>query len=472
MQMGRYFLGPVLAALTLASPILAKEQGAWFDERQTRFEQWQAAHREVQQRISELKTRTSVLIGQHQQAREQAKADERRVELISHSRGLPAEAKQQIRDLLQQASGLLSSGNCERAISLFKRTIEIDPANANANLGIGQCLRQQGDLNGASEYLTRTVTMAALSPETEAAKLAAMMALQALPPPPDSDVDEPPVIFRTPAAPAEVWDAPEAPVMTIIPAGEFTMGAPATERFYQEWETQHRVTIGYPLAVSKYNVTRGEFAAFVAATGYDAYVGKGCSIYAEDRFRRDTNADWRTPGFAQSDDHPVVCVSYDDAVAYADWLTQTTGHKYRLPSEAEWEYAIRAGTTTIYYWGTEIGKGNANCDGCNGPRDSRSTTPGGTYPPNAFGLYDMSGNVWKWLADCWNNTYSGAPTDGSVWNTGNCALRGRRTGSWFNLDEPRPNDRRAPGRLRSAGRFGSIPELRYSSFGFRIVREL
>ena len=470
MRMGRCFPGPVFAALTLAFPLLAAEQGAWLDERQTLFAQWQATNPDIQQQVSELKTLTAALVSQHR-ARQQAEAEERRAQLISHSRTLPAQAQQQIRDLMQQASDHLSSGNCERAMPLFRRTIEIDPARASASLGIGRCLRRQGDSNGASEYLTRAVTMAALTPEGEAAGTSAMMALQALPPPPDPDVDQPPVIFRAPDAPAEVWDAPEAPVMTVIPAGEFTMGAPATEQYFQAWETQHRVTISYPLAVSKYNVTRGEYAAFVAATGYDSYVGRGCNVY-DSGFSGDANADWRTPGFVQSDEHPVVCVSYDDAVAYADWLTQTTGHKYRLPSEAEWEYATRAGTTTIYYWGTEIGDGNANCDGCNGPSSLQRTTPGGAYPPNAFGLYDMVGNVWKWLADCWNNTYAGAPTDGSAWTTGNCALRGRRTGAWFNVSEPRPNDFRAPGRLRSAGRFGSIPGLRYSTFGMRVVREL
>ena len=316
MKMGRHFPGPLFAALTLSLPVLAAEQGAWFDERQTLFAQWQATNPEIRRQLSELKTLTAELVSQHR-ARRQAEDEERRAALISHSRTLPAQAQRQIRDLMQQASDHLSSGSCERAMPLFRRTLEIDPAHANASLGIGRCLRREGDLEGASEYLTRTVEMAALTPEGAGAGTSAMMALQSLPPPPDPDVDQPPVIFRAPDAPAEVWDAPAAPIMTIIPAGEFTMGAPPTEQYFQAWETQHRVTIGYPLAVSKYNVTRGEFAAFVAAAEYDGFAGEGCNTY-DGGFRRDSNADWRTPGFVQSDDHPVVCVSHGDAVAYAD----------------------------------------------------------------------------------------------------------------------------------------------------------
>ena len=126
----------------------------------------------------------------------------------------------------------------------------------------------------------------------------------------------------------------------------------------------------------------------------------------------------------------------------------------------------------MYYWGTQIGDGNANCDGCYKGEHEMKPTAGGKFPPNPFGLYDMVGNVWKWLEDCWNPSYDGAPTDGSAWLSGNCSLRGRRTGSWFNLEKARPDDPRAPGRLRSAGRFGSMPGLRISSFGFRVVREL
>jgi formylglycine-generating enzyme required for sulfatase activity len=135
---------------------------------------------------------------------------------------------------------------------------------------------------------------------------------------------------------------------------------------------------------------------------------------------------------------PSSCVNYHDGVAYARWLTQRTGHTYRLPSEAEWEYATRAGTTTSYSWGEELGTGHAHCDGCNDSPPRLRPMPGGSFPPNAFGLYDASGKVWKWLADCWNPTYVGAPADGSAWETGNCLLRGRRGGSWFNVSEARP----------------------------------
>ncbi|MDG2004858.1 MAG: SUMF1/EgtB/PvdO family nonheme iron enzyme, partial [Novosphingobium sp.] len=377
--------------------------------------------------------------------------------------------KGRVAALVEQATSLADEDNCGDAINRYGQALAIDPASVAANLGMGKCLGSADNPGRAGTFLTRAINSPADDVASRQAKLRAMMALQSLPPPKDTTVSDPPVIFRVSDKPEEVWDAPEAPVMVIIPAGEYTMGAPANEQYFQPWETQRRVTIGTPLAVSKYNVTRGEFAAFVADTGYDE---KGCDIWADDTFKWDPEGDWSRPGFEQSDEDAVACITWHDAKAYADWLSRKTGHRYRLPSEAEWEYAVRAGTTTAYYWGNELGTGNANCDGCDeGPHEMKPTA-GGKFPPNAFGLYDMVGNVWKWLEDCWNPTYAGAPTDGSAWLSGNCSLRGRRTGSWFNLDKPRPDDPRAPGRLRSAGRFGSMPGLRISSFGFRLVREL
>ena len=161
-------------------------------------------------------------------------------------------------------------------------------------------------------------------------------------------------------------------------------------------------------------------------------------------------------------------MSWNDAKEYVAWLSKLTGKPYRLPSEAEWEYAARAGTQTAYSWGEAIGKGNANCWVCGSDWD-RKLAPVGSFAPNAFGLYDMHGNVWEWVEDCNNNSYDGAPTDGSAWTVdimgpqgGSCVFRVNRGGA-FN------NDFRG---LRSASRSFNSPESSWQNVGFRVGRTL
>ena len=151
---------------------------------------------------------------------------------------------------------------------------------------------------------------------------------------------------------------------------------------------------------------------------------------------------------------PVIFVSWEDAVAYTKWLSEQTGERYRLPSEAEWEYAARSGTKKKKYsWGNEIGHNRANCDGCGSQWDNRKTAPVGSFGPNIWGLHDMHGNVKEWVQDCWNGSYQGAPTDGSAWESGDCSQRVLRGGAWnYN-----------PGILRSAYRrkfTGLVPAQR------------
>ena len=186
--------------------------------------------------------------------------------------------------------------------------------------------------------------------------------------------------------------------------------------------------------------------AFVRATGHQAA------------------ADWRHPPFPQTDRHPVVNVSWNDAKAYVAWLSQTTERQYRLPSEAEWEYAARAGTATARYWGdrTRDACRYANVDdtahGCEGGYGR--TMPVGSFEHNRFGLYDMLGNVWEWTEDCWNGNYDGAPADGSPWLRGNCSRRVMRGGSW-GLD---------PKRIRSANRNYGTTGIWGDIIGFRVAR--
>ena len=218
---------------------------------------------------------------------------------------------------------------------------------------------------------------------------------------------------------------------------------------------QHGVKIPAPIAVGAHEVTRGQFAAFVEETGYDA---KGCYVFAEGSFGYDAEKSWQDPGFEQTVDHPVACVSHDDATAYTKWLSEKTDQTYRLLSESEWEYVARAGMQTRFWWGDDepVSK-QANFMGTVG-----RTTEIQSYPSNPFGLYDTAGNVWEWTQDCWNNSYQGAPDDGGAWLEGDCEARVLRGGAWGS----------GPGNLRSANRSWNRPGGRTYFFGFRVARTL
>src|ERR1700682_3279202 len=175
--------------------------------------------------------------------------------------------------------------------------------------------------------------------------------------------------------------AKDCPEMVVIPSGEFMMGSPPSESAFDNEYPQHKVTIAKPFAVSKFDVTFAD---------WDACVSIGGCVVAPDR------------GFG-SGTRPVINVSWDDAQQYAAWLSMMTGQSYSLLTEAEWEYAARAGTTTAYYWGDETGVGHANCDGCGSQWGTQQTAPVGSFRPNAFGLYDMAGNIWQWVQACMND---------------------------------------------------------------------
>jgi formylglycine-generating enzyme required for sulfatase activity len=235
--------------------------------------------------------------------------------------------------------------------------------------------------------------------------------------------------------------AKECPEMVVIPAGEFTMGSPATEKDRSDEEgPQHDVTIATPFAVSKFDVTFADWDACVA--------GGGCPQIDDRGKGRGTR--------------PVINVNWQQAQQYVAWFSQMTGKPYRLLTEAEWEYAARADTMTPYYWGDEIGTGNANCKGCGSQWDGKEPAPVGSFPPNDFGLYDMAGNVYQWVEDCDHDNYVGAPTDGSAWISGECSSRIVRGGSWW----------MPPRELRSANRPWESPGLGLDGVGFRIARSL
>ena len=235
--------------------------------------------------------------------------------------------------------------------------------------------------------------------------------------------------------------ARDCPEMIVVPAGAFTMGSPATEKNRHDDESpQHEVTIAKPFAVSKFEATFADWVACVS-------VG-GCPRTSDSGFGRGLK--------------PVINVTWDNAQQYVAWFSKMTGQRYRLLTEAEWEYAARAGTMTAYFWGDEIGTGHANCASCGSQWDNSGPAPVGSFKPNAFGLHDMHGNVWEWVKDCYHDNYNGAPADGSAWTTGDCDRRVLRGGSW----SPSPQT------LRSAGRLSNPPDIRFYNLGFRVARTL
>jgi len=268
-------------------------------------------------------------------------------------------------------------------------------------------------------------------------------------------------------------DCPDCPEMVVAPAGRFMMGSPASEPERESPKKgtespQHMVTIGRPLAVGRFAVTRGEYEAFVRETSHAS--GDKCYTYEDDKWEERSSRSFRNPGFPQDDRHPVVCVNWHDAKAYAAWLSGKAGKTYRLLSEAEREYVTRAGTTTPFWWGTSITPRQANYNGSAEPYKGggskgeyrKHTLPVDSFEPNPWGLYQVHGNVWDWTEDCRNDTYQGAPTDGAAWTSGNCRLRVVRGGSWGNL----------PQHLRSAYRLKSSTGGRGSNQGFRLARTL
>ena len=270
--------------------------------------------------------------------------------------------------------------------------------------------------------------------------------------------------------------------MVIVPAGKFVMGAPPGEEererlaaeFRGRSEPQRSVSVG-SFSAGKFEVTRGQYRAFAEAT---RRASDGCFSWTGTAFELDPALDWRNAGYPQDDAHPVTCVSWEDAAAYAGWLSRETGRKYRLLTEAEWEYAARAGSSTARYWGDDPGMSctfaNA-ADLATGARvpgastwngvdcDDRHawTAPVGSYRANAFGLYDMLGNVEEWTQDCWSRNLSGAPADASARTAGDCALRAVRGGSWLDA---------AVG-VRAAYRVGSPVSIRVYRRGFRVAAD-
>ncbi|TKC81647.1 formylglycine-generating enzyme family protein [Trinickia terrae] len=241
----------------------------------------------------------------------------------------------------------------------------------------------------------------------------------------------------TAAAGQEIKDCPTCPALIALNPGAFTMGNNADD---PSEKPAHRVTIGHPFALAKYSVTVAQWKACVSALA--------CPPLSNDS--------------GGGPNAPVRDVSWDDAQHYLKWLTKITGKTYRLPTEAEWEYAARGGTSSRYWWGDTMKKGNANCKDCGDPWHADAPSDVGSFAANPFGLYDMNGGVWEWVSDCWHSSYKNAPADGRSWDEPMCEARVIRGGSW--KDDA--------SYMLSSTRFKYDGSVRYSENGFRVARDM
>ena len=266
----------------------------------------------------------------------------------------------------------------------------------------------------------------------------------------------------------EFRECPDCPVMVGIPAGTFLMGSPKNEQGRFDSEGPQRVVSIKAFALGKYDITTAQFIDFLKSTGHQPIPCNRILDYA-----------WGSPGRGlelQLPNWPAVCLEWIDAEAYVEWVNAKV-HKerpalapgpgpYRLPSEAEWEYAARAGTKTARWWGEAIGRNRANCNGCGSPWDDRLLATVESFAPNPFGLYGMLGNAWQWTEDCWHPNYIHAPDDGRAWTEKNCDKHVIRGGSWNSL----------PVLVRSASRSFSTSDGgdydNSSLTGFRVARDL
>ena len=292
-----------------------------------------------------------------------------------------------------------------------------------------------------------------------------------------------------------IVDCDQCPQLIKIMPGKFLKGSPEDVSGSRADERPlHRVNIDYSFLAGRYEVKRIEYQQFLDETGYD--MSGGCYGATENGIILGENLNWYDPGYEVSDDHPVVCVSWNDSKAYVKWLTLKTGFKYRLFSESEWEYIAKAGTNTIRFWG-DIEEG---CDYANGAdlditpeafleemkgRQSKivlpdnwkvadchdgfmTSAPVGSFKSNAFGIFDILGNVAEWVEDCWDDSYETSPRDGSPRLSGDCNRPILRGASYYDM----------PIYLRSSNHYGfesnqsENKDTRYINFGFRIMREL
>jgi formylglycine-generating enzyme required for sulfatase activity len=236
---------------------------------------------------------------------------------------------------------------------------------------------------------------------------------------------------------AAVKDCDACPVMVALSPAPFTMGSNSSD---PSERPAHKVALRTPFAIGKYEVTVDQWGECVKASVCPSLPSTA-----------------NAPG-----NQPMRDVSWDEAQLYLKWLSTISRRPYRLPTEAEWEYAARGGTATPYWWGSQMKGGNSSCEGCGQPWKAEAPPPIGSFSANPFGLHDMNGSVWEWVQDCWHSSYKGAPADGSAWANGSCQSRVIRGGSW----------REDGSYMLSTTRFKYDASVRQSQNGFRVARSL
>ncbi len=282
--------------------------------------------------------------------------------------------------------------------------------------------------------------------------------------------------------PSPFQDCDACPEMIIIPAGRFLIGSPAQEPGRgQDEGPQTKVDLAQPFAVSRFEVTRAQYQAFLRQSGHAISGGCITDRRKPGTWAADEQTNVEDPGFKQGDDHPAACVSWNDAMAYVSWLNSQVGGGYRLLTEAEWEYVARAGSTTAYPWGASVHDGCTHMNGYDekilGQKGNLyqgeavpyatcsdgfvNTAPVGSFKPNAFGVYDMLGNLGEWIADCATQSYAGLHPDGAS-EGGDCTKRMVRGGSWGSQ----------PRQLRSAERYRYRPTDIDDSIGIRVAKSM
>jgi formylglycine-generating enzyme required for sulfatase activity len=274
-------------------------------------------------------------------------------------------------------------------------------------------------------------------PSAESARPAPRPAQPAQPPQP-AHAEQPASAApaRSAAAGAEIRDCANCPVLVSVPAGSFTMGSNSSDA---SEKPAHRVVIDKPFAIGKTEVTMAQWNACVAANACPRLAPQG-----------------------GAPDAPARDLSWDDAQAYVKWLSAQTGKPYRLPTEAEWEFAARGGSASRYWWGDQMRRGMANCKECGDPWQQDAPAPVASFAANPYGLHDMSGSVWEWVSDCWHANYKGAPADGRSWSEGFCSAHVIRGGSWLEGASYMP----------VTTRFHYDTGVRQSQNGFRVARDL
>ncbi len=370
--------------------------------------------------------------------------------------------------LFYEGFELLKGGQAKEAAAKFEQGLKKDPSNATALHYLGEAYLAQGKKRQAKQRFQASLDAdpnSAVAPAARA-RLAELTGRQ-------TAKAEPAAKPRGEAAGGssrpgtEIKDCPVCPELVVIPPGAFVMGSPPSETGRDNDEgPAHQVNIARPFALGKYEVTFDEWDACVAE--------RACKEVKDEGWGRGRR--------------PVINLDWEQALGYTEWLSQKTGKRYRLPSEAEWEYAARAGSEKARFWGTTTDRACqfANVYDQSGEKEHHwqsegrkwsdgtrvtifdcddgypNTAPVGSFQPNGFGLYDILGNVWEWTEDCSNSSYAGAPVDGSPWRTGDCGKRVDRGGGW----------NYSPQFVRSAFRFRGTASNRYGDLGFRVARTL